>query len=124
MRKISQEIELLKHNFKLIIRNKIIITSWIVSIIILLSTLSYLILNIKPTEFEIPIRYSSYSKTIGHWYKLYYMPLLGTIIFFINSIIATKYYNSEQFISYTLAVLSALISLLLLIQTSLFVYLV
>lgn len=119
-----KEIDSFKNNLKLIKKNKMLVTSFFVSLLLILITFIYLALTIKPVGFEIPIRYSTYSKIPGPWYSLYQIPLTGLIIILFNSLIAVKYFHTEKIISYILMLFGILLSLMVLIQASLFIYLI
>jgi len=122
--KLQTEFKNLRHKFRLIKNDKIIITCWILSGLILFLNIIYLGINIKPVEFEIPVRYSSYSKVAGTWYNLFKIPGLGIIILLFNSLLSIKYYPTEKIVSYILGGITLLASSLLLIQAILFVYLI
>lgn len=123
MNTILREAHLLRENFKPIKHDKLIVAGWILSGFILLMTLIFLIAKTRAIGFEIPVRYNPYTKTTGNGADLLKMPLLGICIYFINGILATKYYNSERLISYILTGILVAASFMLTIQSFLFVYL-
>jgi len=105
-----------KSKLILFIKDKLIIICIILSF--LLNAVIWIILyyKIKPTAIPIPLHYNIYFgiDLIGEWYKIYFIPGFGLIIFFINLIISFIIYKTEKIISYFLIFASMFSQLILL----------
>ncbi|PIP30918.1 hypothetical protein COZ22_04520 [bacterium (Candidatus Howlettbacteria) CG_4_10_14_3_um_filter_37_10] len=124
MNKITKSIKEVRLNFNLIRHDKAAIVLFFMSLAIFILGIAYLLIYIRPVEFNIPVRFNPSSRVAGKWYELYQMPLLSFALTFLNSILAVKYFNSERFIAYTLISASVVINIIIFIQIYLFVYLV
>jgi uncharacterized membrane protein len=118
--KIKSQIKHFKNNWKLITKDKLIVIVWLTALAIILVSLGLLITNIKPVSFEVPVKFSPYSKRTGNWYELFSIPISGLVMMFINSLIAIKFYDTERLISYISVVVLVFFSLMILLQSALF----
>lgn len=119
--KFKSEIKLFKNNWKLITKDKLIVIIWLLSFAVVITSLILLIVKIRPVGFEIPVKFSPYTKRTGNWYELFSMPITGLVIIFINSLIAIKFYDTERLISYVSTIILIVFSLMILLQTTLFI---
>ncbi|NCF75514.1 MAG: hypothetical protein GWO87_03450 [Xanthomonadaceae bacterium] len=92
-----------KNFFKFFLKNKIVSTNLIISIIINFSIWINL-LRIKKVDEMIPLHYNVYFGIdyIGGWHKIFILPSIGLIILFINFLLALLVYYKDKFISYIL----------------------
>jgi len=117
----KSEVKLFKKNWKLITKDKLIVIVWLISFIIIVTSLILLAVKIRPISFEIPVKVSPYSTRLGNWYELFTMPISGLVIMFINSLLAIKFYNTERLVSYITIIILIFFSLMILLQTVLFI---
>ena len=107
--------------FKIFIKNKLILISLILALIIDLFIAVFLYIKIgKPTE-PVALKYSIYFEIvkIGEWYKIFIAPLVGFIIVIFNWIISYILYkkNHDNLIfAYFLSGISLFVQIILLIS--------
>ncbi|MFH0854275.1 MAG: hypothetical protein V1891_02175 [bacterium] len=99
------------HNFiqkNFFLREKIIITNLIASLILILGLLFLLVLKLGlkfNSEAQLFLHYNIYFGIdwIGSWYEIYLYPLAGLSIIIINYIFAIFFYSRDKMISYLFA---------------------
>lgn len=66
----------------------------------------------------IPLHYNIYFgiDLIGAWYKVVFIPLIGTVIFLLNFLLGYLVYVKEKILSYFLILTAAFVQLILLIS--------
>jgi hypothetical protein len=80
-------------------------------------TILLLLANLTPTDFPVPVRYSSLLgfQALGPWYQIYYIALFGVGVTLINSILAAMAYTRSRITSFFLLVGAFVVSLFCLI---------
>ena len=106
-------------NFKILIEKKLFIFTLIISLFINIFIWAFLFLKIKAQSNPIPLHYNIYFgiDLIGKWYKIFLIPLLGLIIFFINFIVSSIIYSREKILSYYLAIITVFIQIILVLSS-------
>lgn len=111
-------------------RNKIIIVSGIVSLLLNLAIwlviylkLKPLVINLPEEQSFIPLHYNIYLGVdrFGRWTKTFILPGIGFIFMLSNFFIALMIYNKREILSYFLSISASFIQLILLISTLLIV---
>ena len=98
----------------LFLKDKIILTNLILSIICWLFSLVWLYFKIAPQVEPIALRYTIYFgiDLIGPWYYVYIFPSVGIIIILINFILAYYIFLKIKILSYFLVLTSTAIQIL------------
>ena len=88
-----------KENF---FQNKKIILFLGLGLLINLIVWIFLFLKIKPQSEPVYLHYNIYFGVdlIGEWYKIFLMPFIGLVIYFINLYLSYIIYKREKIISY------------------------
>ena len=75
----------------------------------------FVFLYFRPYDELIPLHYNIYFgiDNYGRWNNIFFLPLSGTVIFFINVIFASLVYRKEQILGYFLILSSFLLELIL-----------
>lgn len=78
-----------------------------------------LVMSLPADEAFIPLHYNIYLGVdkFGAWTNIFFLPGLGLIILFLNSLFAVLLYNRKDILSYFLVITNALAQLFLLIAT-------
>ena len=81
------------------------------------ATLLLLLANLRPTEFAVPVRYSSLTgfQSLGHWYQIYYISLFSWAVGLVNAVLANICYLRSRITSFFLLVGAFVVSLFCLI---------
>jgi len=104
-------------------QNKKNILFLVLGMIINLTSWVYLYIKIKPQEEPIYLHYNIYFGVdlIGQWYQIFFIPLTGLIIYFINLYFSYIIYKKEKIISYVIIGTTIFIQSILLITSLLVV---
>ena len=101
--------------------DKVVLTTFFVSLALNIAMWVLLYLKLSPFSFltesgQIPLHYNIYFgiDSIGMWYKVFVIPLLGLFIILFNNVLAYTLYIKERLVSYTLVITQAVIHLVLL----------
>lgn len=83
-----------------------------VSGILFLSTWLLALFRFQPSDFLVPIRYSSFFGVtqLGNWYDLYAVPLVMTFCIILNLLLGRTIYQRDKMISYIFVGSTAFIS--------------
>ncbi len=77
---------------------------------------SILIIKIKPTSVDIPVRYTLLKGVeLGKWYEVFSLPIVGLFIIVLNLIVCFFIYTKERLASHFLEASSFFIQILILI---------
>jgi hypothetical protein len=78
-----------------------------------------LVYNLPVEQSFIPLHYNIYIgiDLFGPWQRIFFLPILGVIIFVVNTVLALFIYNKKEVISYFLAIGSTLCQSFLLVAT-------
>lgn len=69
-----------------------------------LITLLVLVLKVRPSEFSVPVRYSSIEgfTELGSWFQIYEIPIFGLFVTSVNAYLAIKGFNRSRINSFFL----------------------
>jgi hypothetical protein len=112
-------------------RNKFIILANVLALIINIGLWFFLywqlkkIIQANPEFTTIPLHYNVFFgiDQFGKWYKAFILPLVGSVIFIVNFILAIFIYSKKSLASYFLAVASLLVQITL-AASSLFIIMI
>ncbi len=106
-----------------IFRDKLSVAVAALSLGLNLLTLVLLIMRLRPTEFLVPIRYSSITgfDMLGSWYEIYSIGFFGLFITLANTFLAMKAFNRSRITSFFLLGSSLVVGILCLIISLAFV---
>ena len=73
----------------------------ILTLLVLLFNLIWALLNVKQTQIQIPVRFSSLSNfdQLGNWYQLYELPLMAFLIAGANFALANLLHKKNRLLS-------------------------
>lgn len=111
-----EELPTTKNKINLFLKDKLIVICSLIIFLLNLSIWLILYMKVQPTSEPIPLHYNIYFgiDLIGSWYKIYYIPGFGMIIFFINLLLSYIIYKREKIISYFLIFSSGMIQIIFL----------
>ena len=74
----------------------------IFTLVVLLFNLAWALINIKQTQIQIPIRFSSLTNfdQLGNWYQLYELPIMAFLIGAANFALANLLHKKNRFLSH------------------------
>lgn len=106
-----------------IFRDKLSVAVAALSLALNALTLILLIMRLRPTEFLVPIRYSSITgfDMLGKWYEIYNIGIFGLAISLANIFLAMKAFNRSRITSFFLLGSSLVVGILCLIISLAFV---
>lgn len=92
----------------------------LMTLVVVLFNVAWALINIKQTEIQIPIRFSSLTNfdQLGNWYQLYEIPLIAVLIGGANFALANLLHKKNRLISIFLmmaALMSAVLATAILI---------
>lgn len=89
-------------------------------------TLLTLLVSLHPTDFAVPVRYSSLTgfEALGSWYEIYLLGLFGLLVTVTNTGLAIACYSRSRITSFFLLIGSFVVNLFCLIITLAFVAIV
>lgn len=100
--------------------NKLFGDGWTVGLIVanvavLLLVIGWAVTHIKPTEIQVPIRFTSLTNfdALGEWYQLYELPVVGVLILGINLFLAAILHKKNQLMSVMVLMVSLMALVLL-----------
>lgn len=81
------------------------------------TTIIVLVLRLHPTDFPVPIQYSSLEgfNSLGHWYQLYQVGVFGLLVTTVNAYLAYLSFTRSRITSFFLLVGAFVVSLFSLI---------
>lgn len=105
------------------VRDRWIMVSGLASVFGQLFIWGYTVSKIHPTADQLFLHYNILLgiDLIGEWWKVYFIPLFGSIIFFINFGLSYFFYKHSRFISRFLGVLTAFYEILILLSSLLII---
>lgn len=108
---------------KMLLKDVIIKYSALLAILFILVQIAVLIFGVRPREEPVFLHYTTYLGVdfIGAWYLVYLVPLTSVIFFALNMGLIRALARKDGILKHILIIGSALISVLLLIQTILLV---
>lgn len=108
---------------RLYLSDRWIIFPAVISIVLLVIMWWYLIIHIHPTTDQLFLHYTVVFGVdlVGSWWKLYYVPVAGTAIFFINYGFSHFMYRPQKFLARLLAMFTILIEIFLIVAAWLLV---
>lgn len=106
----------IKSELNFFFRDKLIIICLVITFVTNLIIWLVLYYKIKPNPEPIPLHYNIYFgiDLIGQWYKIYFIPGFGFLIFFINLLLSSIIYKREKIISYFLVLATCIAQIVLL----------
>jgi hypothetical protein len=115
-----------KSFFEMMKKEVLYIWSFILSLLLLFSTIGLLVWKIVPlaaSKSFLPLHYNVYFGVdrFGPWYYVFMVPVIGLFIFFLNLFFETKYFKTEKILGRFFAVFSILFQFVLLVATILIV---
>ena len=98
-------------------KDKLSLGILVLSAIINVATLLMLIASLRPTEFAVPVRYSSLTgfQALGEWYQIYGIALFGVGVTAVNAVLAANSYSRSRITSFFLLIGAFVVSLFCLI---------
>ena len=108
---------------KNLFKDRIFSIFFFVSIFLNILLWIFILWQIKPGADPVYLHYNIYFgiDLIGSYFRLYFMPLSGLIIFLLNAVISAIIYKQEKIISYFLIIISACTQVFLWVATVLIV---
>lgn len=85
--------------FKLVIKDKIYLSLFIIMALIGLSFFVYILINTQPTDLSIWIRYTGFGDVNyyrGKWYLFYSWAILDVALLFMGTVYSYKFINTEK----------------------------
>jgi len=118
----------MKDNFfpiKLYIKHKPNIYLLGVSLLLNISSWVWLAWNIRPQQENIFLHYTALFGVdlVGEWYKVFYLPIVGLLLFLINGLIGWIVFRKDKTIGYISNGLSIFLQIIILIASHLLVLL-
>ena len=107
-------------------KNKILLVATSIGLVINLATWAIIYFKFRPLVYHlpadqafIPLHYNIYLgiDSLGNWKKIFWLPGIGLIIGFINTILALMIFSKKEILSYFLSISFAVIQLFLLVAT-------
>lgn len=107
-----------KVNWRILIRDRVVLISFILSFLLNLFIWLFIYLKIKPGPNPIFLHYNIYFGVdlIGPWWRIYLLPLTGVLALFINFIISAIIYDKEKILSYFLMVIAGFLQVFLILS--------
>lgn len=107
-----------KSNFGILIRDRVVLISFILSFLLNLFIWLFLYFKIKPSPNPIFLHYNIYFGVdlIGPWWRIYLLPLTGILALFINFIISAIIYDKEKILSYFLMIIAGFLQVFLILS--------
>lgn len=92
-------------------RNAIVQWFLIATLFLIAANWVVLAVFVRPVDYPIILHYNVYFGVdlIGSWWQVYLLPLMGTIMFFINTILAYIFYRQGERIASHLLLLASII---------------
>ncbi|MFA5029269.1 MAG: hypothetical protein WC518_00780 [Patescibacteria group bacterium] len=105
-------------------RDKVILINLSLALLINLALIAALIFNFWWAKEFIILRFNIYFgiSSLGAWYKVFLMPLIGLIIIVVNFLLSFYFYLKEKLLSYYLAAAALVCNLILLVAGALLIY--
>ena len=102
-------------SLKPLLKDRLASLSLISSFILNLLLWIIIILFIKPTNELLPLHYTIYFgiDRLGRWHEILFIPVFGSVVFFVNSFFASLFFKKEKLVTYFLIISSAFAQLLL-----------
>ncbi len=106
------------------IQDPLVVVLFFFAAVVLLAAYGALIVFVAPRPEPMIIHYSIYFgiDLIGQWYELYAMPVVGTFLWLVNGSLLLLVYKQLRVVAYFLATTSSAVSVLVLIATSLLIW--
>ncbi len=105
--------------FKQYLSNRAILVTTLLSLATNVLTWVYLFTKFKPQSEPIFVHYNIYYGVdlIGNWYYIFAFPLIGIIIFIINSIVSMYLFKKSNILSYMIVGILLLLQLIILVSS-------
>ncbi len=108
-------------------RDRLSVILLVISLSLNALTLALLVAKVRPTEFPVPVRYSSLEggfNSLGPWYQIYSLGVVGLGVTILNTILAIESFNRSRIASFFLMVGALVVALFCLIISNAFAVIV